>query len=236
MEEYCQSRIDLFAVEIEHIGINALADILIKPAGMALEILYLDLSKGDEANTYMYAREDFNQQGSFAESPRIRLLYTMYDSSSSQVQKLTDFSGHYDIIYKIEDVAGLEALVPVAPQVNFITTYDTFTPVLHLDYITDSINRAGYDRGVTYHSATPIGYSHEPYQPDNYLDHVSPTPITPITPLTDPMPISSPRPPLKPTESQNSSFRKSVYQSDVEADFIPCKIQRDPCQTAPMKE
>lgn len=40
--------------EINEIGINALSDVLTKPAGISLEIIYLDRSMGDEANVHHY--------------------------------------------------------------------------------------------------------------------------------------------------------------------------------------
>jgi len=40
--------------EIEDIGINALTEILLKPAGIALEIIHLDRSEGAEANVHRF--------------------------------------------------------------------------------------------------------------------------------------------------------------------------------------
>ncbi|KAL9083916.1 MAG: hypothetical protein Q9165_008323 [Trypethelium subeluteriae] len=78
---YCGRAIEPFRHEIENVGINALFEVLLKPAGFSLEIPYLDRTPGDEVNMYT-----FN-----AEYPitTIRLLYR---------------PGHYDILYKIEDV------------------------------------------------------------------------------------------------------------------------------------
>ena len=54
VEEYCNSQINPHEVEIEHLGMNALIDAIIKPAGIAVEILYLDRSSGDEVNTIRF--------------------------------------------------------------------------------------------------------------------------------------------------------------------------------------
>ena len=40
--------------EINDIGITALTDVLFKPAGIQLEIIYLDRSVGEEANVHHY--------------------------------------------------------------------------------------------------------------------------------------------------------------------------------------
>lgn len=51
---YCGRAIEPFRQEIEHVGISALCDVLLKPAGFSLEILYLDRSPGDEMNIYTF--------------------------------------------------------------------------------------------------------------------------------------------------------------------------------------
>lgn len=42
-------------MEIDHPGISAITDILLKPAGVALDVIYLDRSAGDEATTHQFA-------------------------------------------------------------------------------------------------------------------------------------------------------------------------------------
>jgi ubiquitin thioesterase protein OTUB1 len=53
---------------------SALVDVLVKPAGVAVEILYLDRTPGDEVNTYRFDPVD---QSSVAlpSPPTFRLLY-----------------------------------------------------------------------------------------------------------------------------------------------------------------
>jgi len=56
------------ASEIDHIGITALSEVLLKPAGVSLEIVYLDRSVGREPNVICYAPSTSPQT-------TIRLLY-----------------------------------------------------------------------------------------------------------------------------------------------------------------
>ena len=60
--------------EIEHIGICGLVDVLVKPAGIAVEILYLDRTPGEEANKYGFYPTDQNGVP-MNNTPTIRLLY-----------------------------------------------------------------------------------------------------------------------------------------------------------------
>ena len=52
IREYCATQIEPSICEIDHVGMAALAEVLVKPAGLALEVLYLDRSPGEEINTY----------------------------------------------------------------------------------------------------------------------------------------------------------------------------------------
>ena len=59
--------------EIENVSMSALAAVLIQPAGLALEILYLDRSVGEEVNTYYFGASD--QATESTPRPTFRLLY-----------------------------------------------------------------------------------------------------------------------------------------------------------------
>jgi ubiquitin thioesterase protein OTUB1 len=48
--DYCKTQIEAHAQEIDQAGLQVLTDGIIAPAGIALEVLYLDLSEGDEAH------------------------------------------------------------------------------------------------------------------------------------------------------------------------------------------
>lgn len=78
VEEYCSTHIDPFRVEIDNQGLNALIDAIIKPAGMAVHVLYLDLSPGEEVNIIRWEPDRLNCNTGF-NAPTIRLLYRPYD-------------------------------------------------------------------------------------------------------------------------------------------------------------
>ena len=71
--EYCQTKIEPVMSEIEHVGMSALCDVLAKPAGIAVEILYLDRSPGDEVNIYRFDPADIGLTAN--DPPTIRMLY-----------------------------------------------------------------------------------------------------------------------------------------------------------------
>lgn len=54
VRSYCQSHIEPAVCEIEHVGMSALVDVLVKPAGIAVEILYLDRTEGTTPNVYHF--------------------------------------------------------------------------------------------------------------------------------------------------------------------------------------
>ncbi|KAG9956116.1 cysteine proteinase, partial [Aureobasidium melanogenum] len=79
---YCDANIDPHQIEIDHPGMQALTDVLLKPAGIALEVIYLDRSAGTEVNAHQFAP-------SLTHAHTIRLLYR---------------PGHYDILYQPEQI------------------------------------------------------------------------------------------------------------------------------------
>lgn len=68
VQEYRFNRIDANAQEIEQPGLQALTDAVIAPAGIALEVLYLDRSQGEEVTPHIFAPAADGW-------PTIRLLY-----------------------------------------------------------------------------------------------------------------------------------------------------------------
>ncbi|KAJ4989858.1 Ubiquitin thioesterase OTUB1 [Stagonosporopsis vannaccii] len=110
VKAYCNNNIDPAQCEADNIGVAALADALVKPAGFGLEVWYLDRSPGEEINRSYYA------EPTVPGSPMLRLLYR---------------PGHYDILYKAEDVPSPihHPVAPQAPlQVNFTNYADEFLP------------------------------------------------------------------------------------------------------------
>ncbi|ORY19742.1 peptidase C65 Otubain-domain-containing protein [Clohesyomyces aquaticus] len=110
IKTYCSLNIEAAQCEIDHIGIAALAEAIIKPAGFALEVLYLDRSPGEEINTYRY-----DPSGHDGNPQTLRLLYR---------------PGHYDILYKAEDVQQPLPVPSQAPlQVALAGYTDEFVPM-----------------------------------------------------------------------------------------------------------
>lgn len=68
MLEYRQQRIDPANQEIDQIGLQALTDGVLAPAGMAVDVSYLDRSIGDEVTPHHFVP-------GAAGWPTIRLLY-----------------------------------------------------------------------------------------------------------------------------------------------------------------
>lgn len=71
---YCSNHVDPFYEEIDHIGVKAVVDAIINPAGIAIEYLYLDRSPGDGVTPYSFPLYD--EKGNERKDVQsIRLLY-----------------------------------------------------------------------------------------------------------------------------------------------------------------
>ena len=71
---YCRGNIDPVSIELEHVGLQALATAVINEAGLDIEVLYLDRSIGDEVTPHKMSVLDGN--GNEVEgASTIRLLY-----------------------------------------------------------------------------------------------------------------------------------------------------------------
>ena len=74
---YCTNTVEPPSVELDHLGLQALATSVINEAGFAIEVTYLDRSEGEEVNTHQLSVYD--AQGKVVEgAPTIRLLYRPY--------------------------------------------------------------------------------------------------------------------------------------------------------------
>lgn len=71
VDEFCNETIMPFTKEIENVGLSALKDVCLSPAGITLEVIYLDRSEGDEVNMHRFSP---NNTGGF-DFGTIRLLY-----------------------------------------------------------------------------------------------------------------------------------------------------------------
>ena len=76
--EYCSSRVEPYAVEIGHVGLIALIDCLILPAGLAVEVIYLDRSAGDEVTVHRFEKVEGDGVLTPPDAPVLRLLYRPY--------------------------------------------------------------------------------------------------------------------------------------------------------------
>jgi ubiquitin thioesterase protein OTUB1 len=85
VEGYTKDWIEPVNQEIDHLGMTLLIDILLKPIGFAVEIVYLDRSEGSQANSHIFRQEDSNGAPLNPNGPMIHLLYR---------------PSHYDILYK----------------------------------------------------------------------------------------------------------------------------------------
>ena len=72
--QYCKISVEPHLSEIEHVGITAIFDLLLKPIGFGLEVLYLDRSPGNEVNTYELKSIE-SDESKLLNVPIIRLLY-----------------------------------------------------------------------------------------------------------------------------------------------------------------
>lgn len=80
--EYCATQIEPYLIEIEHVGMDALIDVLVKPAGFAVEISYLDRSAGAEVNSHRFEASAADGTPMYPDAPTIYLLYRPYDLPS----------------------------------------------------------------------------------------------------------------------------------------------------------
>lgn len=101
IEGYCNNNIDVPGREIEHLGITALYNLLLKATGMVLEIAYLDRSPGPEVTTYRFPSEADGQDPSTL-GPLMCLLFR---------------PDHYDVLYRHAAAAPAPSQ-PLDIQVN----------------------------------------------------------------------------------------------------------------------
>ncbi|KAK4199798.1 putative ubiquitin thioesterase [Triangularia verruculosa] len=108
VQGYCTSTLERPHVEIDHLGLSLLVDILLKPVGFVLQVAYLDRSQGSEVNTYRFPEEARNQHPSTL-GPIIYLLYR---------------PDHYDLLYPAEPEPIPEPITVQVHRVAFSPAYD----------------------------------------------------------------------------------------------------------------
>ncbi|KAH7037169.1 peptidase C65 Otubain-domain-containing protein [Microdochium trichocladiopsis] len=109
---YIESTVLPVNVEIDHFGIKGLVDVLLKPANMVLEIVYLDLSPGDTVNVHRMPEEAHGQDSL---GLVLRLLYR---------------PDHYDILYSQDPIPAQAIGVQSTDlQVNRATSFTQHQPI-----------------------------------------------------------------------------------------------------------
>lgn len=159
VEGYCKEWLEVPNQEIDHLGMSLLIDVLMKPIGFAVEIVYLDLSDRSEVNSHMFQSEDPNGIPTNPTGPIIHFLYR---------------PSHYDILYKDEDqsiplqqTAG-ELVQNTNVQVNRATNFSqqhivqntpaSMTGFSGLD-MTDLLSIPGFCAPPKPHHGFPVQYS-----------------------------------------------------------------------------
>ncbi|EME86592.1 uncharacterized protein MYCFIDRAFT_162177 [Pseudocercospora fijiensis CIRAD86] len=179
VEQYCKDQILPVAAEIEHVGLSALKDAFLAPAAISLEVLYLDRSEGDQVTMHRF---DPVTNGGYTLGT-VRLLYR---------------PGHYDLLYKPEDLPAPPP--PPAP----VPTY--------LQFGTQTHQEPAYDLGV---SAMPdflmtipgMSYASQPPQawgmPSSYstdFTFSAPAPVSACTPAVQTPSAPAPQPQSLPSQ------------------------------------
>ena len=78
VDQYCNLSIIPFAVEIEHYSMDALIKAIMYPAGISVDVLYLDRSNSEEANEFHWAPPIPGGGIESLDGGTIRLLYRPY--------------------------------------------------------------------------------------------------------------------------------------------------------------
>ncbi|CAI0655343.1 unnamed protein product, partial [Colletotrichum noveboracense] len=193
--------------EIEHLGLQLLVQVLLKPVNMVLEIAYLDRSAGSQVNSYRMPSETMGQDPANL-GPIIYLLYR---------------PDHYDILYKsppnpaplnlqvnrATSFSHRQEIMPVAPSLHTFANMD-YSPLAMLpgfggppSGLSSVLSSLG---SPTSTSPMPDAYDATPQSPwmtTPYSDHI-PQQQQPV-PTPRPQPQSTPQPQQSASTSGKSS-------------------------------
>jgi ubiquitin thioesterase protein OTUB1 len=200
IDGYCKEWLEAPNQEIDHLGIMLLIDVLLKPVGFAVEIIYLDRSAGSQVNSHMFQDEEDGVPTNPG-SPIIHLLYR---------------PSHYDILYKDNNAAFLlqqqvgEVVVNPNIQVNRATSFSHHHDVrstpssLHgfsdLD-MTALLSIPGFCAPPPSHHGFPAQYSPvESTFPGSPISAVSPASSGPSPGNTSSVSLATQFPPQQPTQ------------------------------------
>lgn len=244
---------------IDHLGMSLLIDVLLKPIGVAVEVVYLDRSEGTQVNVHMFQELDANELPVHPAGPIIHLLYR---------------PGHYDILYK-DGLANFglrqqqvldEALANPNIQVNRVSTFvhhheNEPTPMqgggqLSVDDFALMMNLPGFSMVPP----NPSGYTsdYDPFAGASYgvnpsAASISASPISPVSPMApSPMfsnaghglPIHSIPSYHSASKSSSSTIGTIDMDSSPSVQFRPSRFELEPdwkdtpaptCQTATFK-
>ncbi|KAF2273646.1 cysteine proteinase [Westerdykella ornata] len=168
LKSYCEENFERAVCEIDHVGVAALSEAVVKPAGFALEVLYLDRSPGDEIN-HTYRAEPLAQEGfPITNPPTLRLLYR---------------PGHYDVLYRAEDFPVV--IPPQAPiQVALVGQTGRYDPGAIAAPIHDYSDLLLSIPGAKMWEAQPT-----------YDFNLNPSPPPQVVPVSSYAPVPTPAPP-----------------------------------------
>ena len=236
VEQYCASKIEPYQIEIEHMGLQAVLDAIIKPAGINVDVTYLDRSANEEVNTINWYGEDTG----YGPMPTIRLLYRPYVYRYRQRPDVLILpSGHYDILYKNGDIPILNRQVH---RVSDHPTFGTHNPYYDLDLeriYFPGISITGMPSGISsgIPTCTPEVYPNVSFTPSPLPLAVSAPDIYPIPayPTVQSPPTQHTQSPSVPPPAIETSvhFRHSKFQ--LEAAYHQLRaVPQEPCQTEAM--
>ncbi|KAI4120522.1 MAG: hypothetical protein LQ338_006959 [Usnochroma carphineum] len=245
IEQYCATHIEPYAVEIDNLGLQACIEAIMKPAGIAVQVLYLDQSPGERVNELNWSAELPKATTIYGGVPTIRLLYRPYDNALLACQRamLIACRGHYDILYTQEDMPVLPAAAVTNPQIHLMSD-QVYMPSSNIYYASqegldlNSLCLPGLlSAGMSSMPSSTDAYAIPPAYPSSSL----PMPPASIEPYS--MPYSAPSQDANPVTpapfleelSSASAFRPSQYQFQLPK-RKPASIQTEPCQTDAMKQ
>ncbi|TVY73153.1 Ubiquitin thioesterase otubain-like [Lachnellula suecica] len=207
VDGYTKNWLEPVNQEIDHLGMSLLIDVLLKPIGFAVEIVYLDRSEGSQVNAHLIQRQDSNGVPTDLGGPVIHLLYR---------------PSHYDILYKEAAPLRLQAVNEVARnvQVNRATNFShqhsiQSTPMGEFSPfdLQALLSIPGFSMPPSHHGFPPQ------YQP-------------PIDQTYAPSPISSISP-ISPSASSATTPSSSVLPAAFPTQQPPTSSLASPTLTAP---
>jgi ubiquitin thioesterase protein OTUB1 len=220
VEAYCKNWLEPVDQEIDHLGMSLLIDVLLKPIGFAVEIVYLDRSEGSQVNSHLFQAQNSNGVPTNPGGPTIHLLYR---------------PSHYDILYKDASPMQLQAVNDAARninvQVNRVASFShqhsiqstpmgEFTPY----DMNTLLSIPGFSMAASHHGfpsqyQAPIEQAYAP-SPISSISPISPGASSATTPSSTVMPATFPAQP-PPTSTLTSPTLTAPHQSFPATTSLP---------------